>query len=410
MQNRTSAPAEKNLSQIIKIDEGQVQQHLGEMVRSTVEETLNAMLDAEADHLCNAQRYERTEARTDQRAGHYKRKLHTKAGEVALKVPKLRRATFETAIIERYKRRESSVEEALMEMYLAGVSVRRVTDITEALWGLRVSAGTVSDLNQKLYRRIEAWRKRKIEGAYPYVYLDGISLKRTWGGEVRNVSVLVAIGVGEDGYRDILGIAEGYKEDKTGWSGFLAYLKERGLKSPELFISDKCLGLIESLAEYYPQAKWQRCIVHFYRNVFSVVPKGKVKRVAAMLKAIHAQEDLEAAQEKAKAVAAKLETMKLRAAAEKVREGIEETLTYYGFPEKHRRQIRTNNPLERIMREIRRRSRVVGCFPDGQSALMLAAARLRYIAGTKWGTRRYMNMRRLKEFKQEQEAASTTAA
>ena len=410
MQNSTSATAEKNLSNVIKIDEAQVQQHLGALVRSTVEETLNAMLDAEADQLCNAQRYEHTEARTDQRAGHYKRKLHTQAGQVELKVPKLRRAKFETAIIERYRRRESSVEEALMEMYLAGVSVRRVEDITHALWGMRVSAGTVSDLNQKMYERIEAWRNRPIEGTYPYVYLDGISLKRTWGGEVRNVSVLVAVGVGADGYRQVLGIAEGCKEDKAGWSHFLAYVKQRGLSCPELFISDKCIGLIESLAEYYPQAKWQRCMVHFYRNVFSVVPKGKVKPVAAMLKAIHAQEDLEAAREKAQAVVAKLEKMKLRAAAEKVREGIEETLTYYAFPDKHHRQIRTNNPLERIMREIRRRSRVVGCFPDGKSALMLAAARLRYIAGSKWGTRRYMNMQRLKELKQEQAENVTAVA
>jgi transposase-like protein len=410
MQNSTSAATEKNLSNVIKIDEAQVQQHLGEMVRSTVEETLNAMLEAEADQLCNAQRYEHTHARTDHRAGHYKRKLHTKAGQVELKVPKLRQATFETAIIDRYRRRESSVEEALMEMYLAGVSVRRVEDITQALWGMRVSAGTVSDLNQKMYERIEAWRKRKIEGAYPYVYLDGISLKRTWGGEVRNVSVLVAIGVGEDGYREVLGIAEGCKEDKAGWSGFLAYLQERGLTCPELFISDKCIGLIESMSEYYPEAKWQRCTVHFYRNVFSVVPKGKVKLVAAMLKAIHAQEDLAAAREKAQAVVAKLETMKLRTAAEKVREGIEETLTYYAFPDKHHRQIRTNNPLERVMREIRRRSRVVGCFPDGKSALMLAAARLRYIAASKWGTRRYMNMERLKELREEQTATSPAAA
>ena len=297
-----------------------------------------------------------------------------------------------------------------MEMYLAGASVRRVEDITQALWGMRVSAGTVSDLNQKMYERIEAWRNRKIEGAYPYVYLDGISLKRTWGGEVRNVAVLVAVGVGEDGYRDILGVAEGCKEDKAGWSGFLAYLKRRGLQCPELFISDKCLGLIESLAEYYPDAQWQRCMVHFYRNVFSVVPKGKVKLVAAMLKAIHAQEDRDAAREKAQAVVAKLEAMKLRAAAETVREGIAETLTYYAFPDKHHRQIRTNNPLERIMREIRRRSRVVGCFPDGRSALMLAAARLRYIAGTKWGTRRYMNMDRLKELKQERQEAMLASA
>jgi len=410
MQNSISASAEKDLSNVIKIDEGQIQQHLGEMVRSTVEETLNAMLDAEADQLCNARRYEHTEDRTGRRAGHYTRKLHTKAGEVELKVPKLRQAKFETAIIERYRRRESSVEEALMEMYLAGVSVRRVEDITETLWGMRVSAGTVSDLNQKMYERIETWRNRPITGVYPYVYLDGISLKRTWGGEVRHVAVLVAIGVGEDGYRDILGVAEGCKEDKAGWSNFLAYLKRRGLKSPELIISDKCLGLIESLAEYYPEAQWQRCMVHFYRNVFSVVPKGKVKQVAAMLKAIHAQEDRPAAQEKADAVVTKLKALKLSAAAELVREGIGETLTYYAFPDKHHRQIRTNNPLERLMREIRRRSRVVGCFPDGRSALMLAAARLRYIAATKWGTRRYMNMDRLKELKQERQEATRLSA
>lgn len=409
MQNSQSAGADKNLNNVIKIDEAQIKEHLGEMVRSSVEETLNTLLDAEANQLCNARRYEHTEARTDQRAGHYKRKLHTKAGEVELKIPRLRQAPFETAIIERCRRRESSVEEELMEMYLAGVSVRRVEDITEALWGTRVSPSVVSDLNQKMYERIEVWRNRKIEGQYPYVYLDGISLKRSWGGEVRNVAVLVAIGVDADGFRDILGVAEGCKEDKAGWSSFLAHLKQRGLQCPELFISDKCMGLIESLQEYYPDAEWQRCIVHFYRNVFSVTPKGKVKMVAAMLKAIHAQEDRQAATKKALAVAEKLEGMKLKAAAEKVREAIPETLTYYAFPDKHHRQIRTNNPLERIMREIRRRSRVVGCFPDGKSALMLAAARLRYIAGSKWGTRRYMNMERLWELKREQVAINPAA-
>ena len=401
MQNSDSAKTDKNLSNVIKINEVQIQNHLGEMVRSTVEETLNDMLDAEADRLCNATRYERTDARADGRAGHYKRKLHTKAGEVQLKVPKLRKATFETAIIERYKRRESSVEEALMEMYLAGVSVRRVEDITQALWGMRVSAGTVSDLNQKMYERIDKWRNRPIEGEYPYVYFDGICLKRSWAGEVRNVSVLVAIGVGADGYRDILGVVEGFKENKDGWSDFLRSLIKRGLKGVRLVVSDKCLGLVESIGECFPDARWQRCAVHFYRNVFSVVPHGKMKEVAAMLKAIHAQEDLVEATKKAKAVAAKLEALKLRKAAEKVREGATETLSYYHFPREHWRQIRTNNPLERIMREIRRRSRVVGCFPDGNSALMLAAARLRYIAGTKWGTRRYMNMNRLREMQNE---------
>ena len=391
----------KDFSRVIKIDEARVKNHLDGMVRKTVEETLNDMLNAEAEGLCNAGKYERTDARKDCRAGHYKRKLHTKAGQVELKVPKLRYAKFETAIIERYKRRESSVEEALMEMYLAGVSVRRVEDITEALWGMKVSAGTVSELNKKMYERIESWRNEPIKSEYPYIYLDGICLKRSWGGEVRNVSVLIAVGVGTDGYRDVLGVVEGGKEDKDGWSSFLRHLKQRGLKGVQLIVSDKCLGLVESASEHFPDTYHQRCCVHWYRNIFSNVPRGKMKEVAAMLKAIHAQEDMESATDKAKAVAAKLESMKLRKAAEKVRNDAHETFSYYHFPSEHWRQIRTNNMLERIMREIRRRTRVVGCFPDGNSALMLASARLRYVAGTKWGTRRYLNMDRLKELETE---------
>ncbi len=233
------------------------------------------MLDAEADALCGAQRYERSPDRTDYRAGTYDRKLHTRAGEVTLKMPKLRRQTFETAIIERYRRRESSIEESLIEMYLAGVSVRRVEDITEA--------------------------------------------------------------------------------------------------------------------------QWQRCMVHFYRNVFSHVPNAKVKDVARMLKAIHAQESLPSAKTKARDIADQLCQMRLSQAARLVESAIDETLTYYRFPANHWVRIRTNNPLERIMREIRRRTCVVGAFPDGKSALMLAAARLRHIAGTQWGTKRYLRMDLLRD-------------
>ena len=389
-------------SEVIKIDEGKVRQHVEEVVRQSVEETLNGLLEAEADELCGAKRYERSIERLDTRAGHYERKLHTKAGEVALKVPRLRNAPFETQIIERYRRRESSIEEAMIQMYLAGVSVRRVEDITEALWGTRVSPSTVSELNQKIYVHIDAWRNRPIEGEHPYVFVDGIWLKRAWGGEVENVAVLVAIAVGADGYREILAVCEGTKEDKESWRNFLRHLKDRGLKGVRLIISDKCLGLIEALGEFFPEAQWQRCVVHWYRNVFTAVPKGKVKAVAAMLKAIHAQEDRQAARRKAEDVVAKLEAMKLGKAAQIVREGVDETLSYMLFPTEHWRQIRTNNPLERIMREIRRRTRVVGAFPDGRSALMLVAARLRHIAGTRWGTKRYLDMERLREQEQEE--------
>src|SRR6201994_2163917 len=290
------------LGNVITIDDERIKNHLDRVVRGSVEETLNALLDAEADRLCNAQRYERSEARQDSRAGSYERTLHTKAGDVSLKVPKLRRQTFETAIIERYRRRESSVEEALIEMYLAGISVRRVEDITEALRGTRVSPSTVSNLNKKIYAKIEAWRNRRIEGEHPYLYLDGIVMKRTWAGEMRNVSLLVASAVNSEGFREILGICEGAKEDKSGWSAFLRHLVDRGLKGVRLIISDACRGLMESVGDYLPEARWQRCMVHFYRNVFSHVPSTKVREVSHMLKAIHAQENRDAADRKARAI------------------------------------------------------------------------------------------------------------
>ena len=385
----------RELGKVIQIDEAKVRDHLSEMVRGSVEDTLNTMLDAEADRLLQAKRYERSEARKDTRAGHYQRKLHTKAGEVTLNVPKLRQLKFETAIIERYRRRESSVEEALIEMYLAGVSVRRVEDITEALWGTRVSPSTVSKLNQKIYEKIEAWRTRPLERRHPYVYLDGLFLRQSWAGEVQNVSVLVAIGVSEDGYREVLGVQHGGKEDKSSWLGFLRHLKERGLDGVQLFVSDACSGLVEALGEVYPLTRWQRCIVHFYRNVFTMVPSGKVKMVADMLKAIHAQEDRAEATKKAQGVITKLRELRMGKAADILDAGVTDTLSYYAFPPEHWRRLRTNNPLERLIREVRRRTRVVGCFPDGHSALMLVGARLRHVAGTHWGTRRYLDMDKL---------------
>jgi len=398
------------MGQVIQIDQELVRKHLSEVVRSTVEETLNSMLDAEADQLCGAKRYEHNPDRVDTRAGHYERSLQTKAGEVTLKVPKLRKLPFETAIIERYRRRESSVEEALIEMYHAGVSVRRVEDITEALWGTRVSPSTVSELNQKIAGQIEQWRNRPIEGEHPYVFLDGLWLKRSWGGEVKNVSVLVAIGVNQDGFREVLAVSEGTKEDKASWQAFLRNLKERGLKGVKLVIGDRCLGLVESIADFYPDASYQRCVVHFYRNVWSFVPATKVRTVAQMLKAIHASEDREAAQQKTAQVVEKLKEMKLASAADHVAQNAPETFSYFAFPAEHWRNLRTNNPLERVIKEVRRRTKVVGAFPDGNSALILVYALLRHIASKTWGAKRYMDMDRLRHHcKTESTTESATA-
>ena len=378
---------------IIQLNQDLIHTELKDLVKNSVEETLNAMLDAEADKLVQAERYARDEQRQGYRAGHYDRSFATTAGEVNLRMPKLKGVAFETAIIERYRRRESSVEEALIEMYLAGVSVRRVEDITEALWGTKVSPGTISNLNKKAYKKKKKWRNRPLSSqAYPYVYVDGIFLKRCWGEGFENVSILIAIGVTDDGYREILGAAEGLKEDLESWKEFFVWLKSRGLSGVKLVIGDKALGMVEAIGQVFPEAKYQRCIAHFYRNVFSVVPKQKVKEVAKMLKAIHAQEDREAALEKAKAVVEKLRKMKLTKAAGKVDEYITETLTYMSFPEQHWTRIRTNNTLERLNREIKRRTKVVGTFPDGQSALMLVCARLRHVTSSEWGTKRYLNM------------------
>lgn len=385
------------MEKIIHLDEGELKKELKDYVRQSVEETLNGLLDQEADQITKASRYERSPDRVDTRAGHYQRKLLTTAGEVELKVPKLRRLPFETAIIERYRRKESSVEESLIEMYLAGVSVRRVEDITEALWGAKVSPSAISALNQKAYVNIEQWRNRPLEGSYPYVYLDGIYLKRSWGGEYQNVSVLVALAVNGDGRREIIGACEGGSEDKESWLSFLRSLKERGLSGTQLFVGDKCLGLLEAIQESFEHAKYQRCVVHFYRNMFTVTPQGKRKAVASMLKAIHAQEDKAAAREKGKAVIEKLRGMKLADAAKKLEAGLEETLTYMDFPREHWTRLRSNNGIERIMKELRRRTRVVGAFPDGQSALMLVCARLRHITQSGWNQKRYIRFEEMED-------------
>jgi putative transposase len=382
---------------IIQLNEEVVKGELKELVRKSVEETLNELLDKEADELTSAGKYERTQSRKGYRSGHYSRKLTTTSGEVSLSVPKLKGIPFETAIIERYRRRESSVEEALIEMYLAGVSVRRVEDISEALWGSRVSASTISNLNQKAYVHIEEWRNRPLAGKYPYVYVDGIYLKRNWGGGFENVSILVAIGVDQDGYREVIGAAEGMKEDRESWKRFMVWLKDRGLDGVKLIVGDKCLGMFDAVSEVFPEAKYQRCTVHFYRNVFSVTPGSKMREVTRMLKAIHAQESKEAARKKAKDVVEQLRIMKLKEAAKKVEDSIEETLTYMDFPSQHWLKIRTNNVIERMNREIRRRTRVVGTFPDGKSALMLVCARLRYVSGKDCGTKRYLCMKYLSE-------------
>ena len=212
---------------IVSFDEQAAKDELRELVRKTIEETINAMLDEEADQLVSAAPYECTDGRAAYRAGRYERGFTTTSGQVTLKMPKLKGMRFATAVVERYKRRETSVEEAIIEMYLAGVSTRRIEDVSEILWGAGVSAGTVSNLNDKAFKAADEWRCRPLTCEYPYVNVDGIYLKRSWGGSYENVAVMVAIGVNGDGYREVIGCAEGFTESKEYWRDFLSWLKSR---------------------------------------------------------------------------------------------------------------------------------------------------------------------------------------
>ena len=350
--------------EIIQFDQAMFETKLDTMVREKVERIVNAMLDAEADEIANAARYERTGERKAYRAGHYERKLTAKAGRLALKVPKLKGAVFESAVIERYRRREQSVEESLIDMYLAGVSTRQVDDISQLLWGDRMPSQTLSDKLKKVYEDIDSWRTRPLESEYPYVLMDGVWHKRSWGGHVENVSVLVAIGVDSEGHREVIGVAEGMKEDGDSWEQFVRGMIERGLKGVRLVVGDRCAGLVSTVNSMLPKARYHRCMVHFMRNVLSKTPPTHRQWASAALKAIFAMESRESALAKAESVAAEMEARRLKAAANCLREGVGETTTYLlpEFPDEHRRRIRTNNMIERLNREIRRRTRITSEF------------------------------------------------
>ena len=322
---------------IVSLNEESLRADLRELVRRTVEEMPNVLLDEEADDLVGAERYERTADREAYRAGHYERKLATTSGEVAIRTPKLKGMRFATAVIERYRRRETSVEEAMMEMHLAGASTRRIEDVSEILRGSSVSAATVPNLNERAFEAVEARRSRPLERAHPHVYADGIHLKRSWGGSCENAAAMVAIGVNDDGYREVIGAAEGFAESSECRREFLSRLRSRGLRGVRMLTGGTAAGMAGSIAEVFPEA--------------------------AMV----------------------------------VRDGYAETLTCTRFPRGHWRRIRTNNAIERLNREIRRRTRVVGTFPDGRSALMLVAARLKYVAESSWGSRRYLDVTLLDE-------------
>ena len=376
-------------STLVRVDESEIKDFLNRTVKTAVKEVFEALLEAEAAELLQARPYERTTTRRDHRNGKRKRKLVTRVGEMELTVPRLRTIPFQSQIIDRYKRMECSLEEALIEMYLQGISTRKVSDITEELCGVHVTSGRMSRLNHKVYDKLKAWRERPLDKTYRYLYLDGTVVKGHWGGHVEPISILAAIGVTEDGYRHVLGVSSGSCEDAESWLSLLRSLRKRGVRSVDLIIADAHAGLREAREKCFSKAKYQRCIFHFIRNVLTQVPRRKQRQVARALKAIFAQESFDEAEKKARSFIAD-QKKDLPGATKILGEGLSEALTYFQFPAEHWARIRTNNPMERLLREVKRRLKVVGTFPDVDSALMLATARLKWTQENTWEQKRYL--------------------
>ena len=300
---------------------------------------------------------------------------------------------YQTEIIERYRRGEVSVEESLIEMYLAGTSVCRVEDITQSLWGTRMNLGTLRNINHSLSLMIDQWRRRPITDDFPYVYLDKIQFIKSAGTAALPVSVLVAVGLNSDRHRKVLGVVESSGQAPPDWYGFLTHLKNRGLGEPQLVISKAWPEMVSALNVFYPQARWQHCVWHFNRWILDIVPIEKRRKVKKLIQPIHTAAKKSVARKKARKVRGQLIKMNLPIAAQMLDGNIPATLSFYDFPTMDWPEIQTSRSLVQILGELRRRTRMVESLPSGNTAMMLVAARLRHIAATRWEARRGFNMK-----------------
>jgi putative transposase len=360
-------------------------------VREGIKAVLEQVMEEEMDEQLQARHRERTAKRRGQRNGHYTRSLTTEAGHIEqLRVPRARELPFLTEVFERYRRLTGSLEEAVLEMYLQGVSTRKVEEVTGKLSGTRLSKDAVSRIAQRLDGALAEWRQRRLERSYPYLYLDATYLKARWAGAVRDVALLVAVGVDEEGYREVLAVEAAPGERREAWAGLLKGLVERGLCGVRLVISDDHESIKQAVKVELPGVAWQRCVVPFERSVLAHVPQGEAREVAADLKPVFQAARRETAEGLAAAFAERYRTRYPKAVAALGR-GLSEALTYTAFPSSHHRLIRTTNGLERAFCEVKRRTRVVGVFPNEHSAENLSTVVLLRVS-EEWAFRRYLDM------------------
>lgn len=386
-----------------------------EFLREVVRTALQRFLEAEMSEHVGAAPHERSEARQGYRNGYKPRQLKTRVGTLELAVPQDREGTFRSELFNRYQRTEKALVTTLMEMYLEGVSTRKVKDVTEALCGTRFSKSTVSSLVTNLDGDLAAWRQRRLgDVAYPYLVVDARYEYVRMGSQVSSQGVLVVKGVREDGHREIVAVDVADTESEATYDQLFQSLKDRGLHGVRLVTSDNHRGLVKAIGRHFQGAAWQRCQVHFQRNARGKVAKKHQKALSSDLKAVYASPNREWALEAARDVVERWSATH-PAVAKWIEEGIENTLACFAFPEGHQRRIRSTNGLERFNEELKRRTRVVRIFPNRESCLRLVTA-MSVEQSEEWlSGRRYLDMSLLEpvettETTEEEEEVTVMAA
>jgi len=362
-------------------------------VREGVKAVLEEVLEEEMTEHLEAGYRELTPTRRGERNGHYTRNLVTPAGRIErLEVPRDREGEFVTELFERYKRMTGDVEEAVLEMYLSGISVRKIAGVTQALSRVKVGKDAVSRIARRLEEQQRAWRERSLkEKAYPYLYLDATYLKVRWGASVTSMALLACVGVDEEGFREVLAVEEVAGSEKgAAYTSLLRGLVDRGLKGVRLVVSDDHEGIKAAVAGELAGVGWQRCVVHFERNVLCHVPVSAMGEVAEDLKAIFKVRREKTARALAQEFA-ELHAKRFPKAVSVFEAGIEDALTYLSFPGSHQVRIRTTNMLERLFKELKRRTKVVGVFPNETSAQTLATE-IALRSSEEWALKRYLAM------------------
>jgi putative transposase len=368
----------------------------GDFLRGLIQQVVQQVLEAEMDETVGAQKSERTPERMGYRSGYYGRTLMTRVGKLELRVPQDRQGRFRTEVFERYQRSEKALVGALAEMYVQGVSTRKVKNITEELCGHEFSASTISRINQSLDEELEKFASRQLEEEYPYLVVDARYEKVREEGVIRSQAVLVAIGINWDGRRCVLAVELAHRESQSSWKQFLEGLRKRGLKGVLFVVSDDHVGLRNATREVLPEAAWQRCYVHFLRNALDYLPRKADDDCLTELRWIYERRNWEEARQDLAAWLAKWGTRYPKLCAW-VEDNIEETLSFYRLPAQHHRHMKSTNLLERVNEELKRRTLVVRIFPNGASCLRLIRA-LAVEMHENWiEAMRYLNMDLLRE-------------